>query len=196
MPSPIEEAILRSLRRITRAIDLHSRKLTNTFGLTGPQLVCLRTIGQLKKTTHSTLSAEVALSQGTVSGIVDRLVTRQLVTRERNPKDRRQVTVSLTEAGEALIEQAPSPLQELFVERLTKLPASEQDRIRDTLAQIVRMMDSEDLEAAPILTTSPAAQSSEEVRDVLDAGDDDVAVVAEIAPALDVPSLDLKRKPD
>jgi DNA-binding MarR family transcriptional regulator len=190
MTRNIEEDILRSLRRISRAIDLHSRKLANTFGLTGPQLVCLRAIGQLGWTALTSLSNEVSLSQGTVTGIVDRLAARQLITRKRNPRDRRQVTVELTDAGRALVDQAPSPLQEIFLERLAELAVEEQDGIRDTLNRVVQMMDSETIEAAPVLSTSSVAQSSEEVRDVLEAGESSVAVAAEVNPAIDAYSMD------
>ncbi|MCJ7498823.1 MarR family transcriptional regulator [bacterium] len=181
----IEEDILRALRRITRAIDLHSRKLSSTFGLTGPQLVCLRTLGRVEHTTPSHLAKEMALSEGTVTGIVDRLVARQLVTRERNPRDRRLVTVTITDAGLALIDLAPSPLQETFKQQLAQLDSSGQMQIRDTLEQIVNMMGGENIEAAPVLSTSPTAQSTEEVRDVIDVGGADVAMVAEIVPATD-----------
>lgn len=157
----VEDDILRSLRRISRAIDLHSRHLASTFGLTGPQLVCLRAVGQLEAATPSELAKEVSLSQATMTGIIDRLAARQLVTRERVSKDRRRVTVRLTEAGVALIEQAPSPLQEKFVERLGQLAPEEQVEIRDNLERIVRMMDGEELDAAPVL--EPTATLEKEV---------------------------------
>ena len=37
-----QEDILRSLRRIMRAVDLYSRRLVTDHGLSGPQLLCLR----------------------------------------------------------------------------------------------------------------------------------------------------------
>lgn len=150
--SDFEEDVLRSLRRITRAIDLHSRHLATTFGLTGPQLVCLRVVADQGPLSPSQLAREVALSQATITGIVDRLATRQLLTRERINTDRRLVTVSLTDAGRALIQAAPSPLQERFAERLAALSDKEQASIRMTLAQIVQMMDGSDLDAAPVLS--------------------------------------------
>lgn len=186
--SPIDDDILRALRRITRAIDLHSRKLANTFGLTGPQLVCLRVLADVESATPSFLAKEVALSQGTITGIIDRLVLRQLVQRTRATTDRRLVTVTLTNAGRALVKQAPSPLQETFTEQLAQLPAADQARLRDTLEQVVRMMGGEEIEAAPILSTSPTAQSPEEVQDVLDTGETDLAIVADIAPSIDPPT--------
>jgi DNA-binding MarR family transcriptional regulator len=186
MPVELEEEVLIALRRITRAIDLHSRKLANTFGLTGPQLVCLRALARIGQTNPGALAKHVALSQGTVTGIVDRLLARQLVTRERNPRDRRQVTLAITSAGRALVEQAPSPLQERFLSRLSQLSATKQTQIRDTLGQIATMMGGDEIEAAPVLSTSPAAQSTGEVRDVLEAGETDVAWRADIAPKMEV----------
>jgi DNA-binding MarR family transcriptional regulator len=95
----------------------------------------------------------VALSNATVTGIIDRLAARQLVSRQRSERDRRLVKVSVTPAGHALVVQAPSPLQEQFVRRLAALPDADQQRIRDTLDEMVHMMGSERLEAAPILST-------------------------------------------
>ena len=155
----LEEDILTSLRRITRAIDIHSRYLANTFGLTGPQLVCLRVLGRLGQTTPSELARHVALSQATVTGIVDRLARRQLVTRARSEADRRLVEVAITEAGTALVAQAPSALQEKFAQRLRNLSKEEQEIIRITLQKIVQMMDGEELDAAPVLSTDMSSPS-------------------------------------
>jgi DNA-binding MarR family transcriptional regulator len=153
----LEEDILVALRRITRAIDLHSRYLANTFGLTGPQLVCLRILGRHEALTPTELARHVSLSPATVTGIVDRLATRQLLTRERSTTDRRHVTVTITTAGHDMLTDAPSALQEKFAERLAKLSGREQEGIRLTLSKIVRMMDGEGIEAAPVLSTDPTA---------------------------------------
>jgi len=153
----LEEDILVALRRITRAIDLHSRYLANTFGLTGPQLVCLRILGRYDQLTPTELAKHVSLSQATVTGIVDRLATRQLLVRERSTTDRRHVTVTITDAGRALLTDAPSALQEKFARRLKQLSAEEQEIIRLTLTKIVRMMDGSDIDAAPVLSTDPNA---------------------------------------
>ena len=155
----LEEDILIALRRIIRAVDIHSRYLANTVGLTGPQLVCLRVLGRLGRCTPSELARHVALSQATVTGIVDRLARRQLVTRARSEADRRLVEVTITEAGAAVLEQSPSALQEKLARRLHDLPAAEQENIRTTLEKIVHMMDGEELDAAPVLSTSATAPS-------------------------------------
>lgn len=146
-----EEDILRSLRRITRAIDIHSRQLAQEHRLTGPQLVCLRQINRDGQTTPSALARQISLSQATVTGILDRLSNRGLVSRVRSDADRRRVHVTLTEAGQALAAKAPSPLQQRFAQRLDALPPEGQARIADVLQQIVRMMEADTLKASPVL---------------------------------------------
>ena len=153
MSQNFEEDVLRALRRITRATDLHSRHLSTTYGLTGPQLVCLRVIGKLQPISPSQLAREVSLSQATITGILDRLAARQLIARARTSVDRRVVTVDLTESGRALVAAAPSPLQETFVSRFTALPSAQQQQIRDTLNQVVSLMGGENLDAGPMLAT-------------------------------------------
>jgi len=148
---PIEESILRSLRRITRAIDLYSRQLAKQFKLTGPQLVCLRHVRQHGALMPSELAKAVSLSQATITGIIDRLQAQDLVTRERSDQDRRRVIVELTAEGRRLVDSLPSPLQERFATRLAELPAGNQQVIDTVLKQIVEMMEAEELEAAPVL---------------------------------------------
>ena len=159
MTTELEDDVLRALRRIMRAIDLHSRQLAMAFGLTAPQLVSLRVIAEEGPISPSQLARQVSLSQGTITGIVDRLAARQLVTRERSSQDRRVVTVGVTDAGRALIETAPSPLQERFVSRLNALSSEEQAIIRLTLSKIVRMMDGEEIDAAPVLASDEEIQT-------------------------------------
>ncbi|HUU00373.1 MAG TPA: MarR family transcriptional regulator [Myxococcota bacterium] len=166
--SSYEDSILRSLRKITRAIDLHSRRLASQFGLTGPQLVCLRVLENQGPLTPGKLAREVALSQGTITGIVDRLLNRQLVTRERSQADRRSVSVAITRKGLEMIETAPSPLQESFALRLRKLPQENQLVIHTILNQIVRMMDAEKLDAAPMLSSGDPSVPASSVEEFLE----------------------------
>lgn len=163
MSTELEEDVLRSLRRIMRSIDLHSRQLATAYGLTGPQLVSLRVIAEQGPLSPSRLARLVSLSQGTITGIVDRLAARQLVTRERTQKDRRVVMVEVTDAGRALIATAPSPLQERFVDQLHALSHEEQSIIRLTLGKIVRMMGGEAIDAAPVLASEAQIQGPHEV---------------------------------
>jgi DNA-binding MarR family transcriptional regulator len=168
MSRGVEDKILRSLRRITRAIDLHSRWMASHFGLTVPQLVCLRTLAQRDDITPSALSREVDLSQATITGIIDRLVKRDLVKRQRSETDRRRVALTITPEGNKLLAASPSPLQERFLNRLSELPEENQRVIETVLEQVVRMMDAEGLDASKVLTTGLPSASADEVEEFLE----------------------------
>ncbi len=152
---PHAENIFRSLRRIARAIDVHSRDLTSRFNLTVPQVVCLRQLLYGGPCTPSSLARMVFLSQATVTGIVDRLESRGLVIRERKEADRRRVTVSLTTQGRAVTESLPHPLQDKFAGRLGSLSESEQADIDRILDRVCEMMEAHGLETAPLGTADP-----------------------------------------
>ncbi len=146
------EEVLVALRQIIRAIDLHSRKLNKDAGLTGPQLVLMRAIQSSDAlVTIRELSNNTNMSQATATTILDRLESRGLVQRQRSQLDKRKVHAHLTEAGKALLEKAPQPLQEDFVERFQTLDEWEQSLLLSSVQRISSMMKAEHLPAAPVL---------------------------------------------
>jgi len=135
--------IFMDLRRIMRAMDVYSRQLSGSHGLTGPQMLCLREISDQGSLTTGALALAVALSPATLTGILDRLEVRGLVSRERRPEDKRRVLVSLTPLGQQMSQELPSPIQECFSSLLTELSAEEQTAIREALNKVARMMEEE-----------------------------------------------------
>lgn len=162
MSDSVEERILRSLRRISRAIELHSKQLKADVRLTAPQLICLRELRDVEQTTPSQLAHAVSLSQATITGILDRLESRGLVARERNPRDKRRVLVELTAEGRAAVDAAPLPLHARFAARLAKLTEEERSQIESVLARIVRMMEAEAIDAAPMLVGGSMSDDADE----------------------------------
>ena len=76
------------------------RRLRDTFEITLPRFDLL---AQLERTpkgmTLGELSQRMMVSNGNVTGVVDRLVEQGLISRRPSPKDRRAQIVSLTAAG-------------------------------------------------------------------------------------------------
>lgn len=162
VPEPrTTKEVLAALRRIIRAIDLHSRALVHRYGLTGPQLVVLKELAEGPPRTVSELAQAVNLSQATLTGILDRLDRKGLIGRVRSTEDRRKVIVSLTPAAKEVIAQAPPLLQEHFTQAFGGLAEWEQNQILSSLQRIVALMEAESVEAGPILSTGPLDASSE-----------------------------------
>jgi DNA-binding MarR family transcriptional regulator len=148
-----ELRVFQSLRRIIRAIELHSRKLATDYGITGPQLVCLVTIREEEPLTIKNLAQSAYLSASTVVGIVDRLEEKGLATRIRSVSDRRAVQISITEKGRILLASAPSPIQESLAQALEGLPEEEKVSIALALEKVVDLMEARGIDAAPVLET-------------------------------------------
>lgn len=157
----VEEMVVVALRRIIRVIDLRSRYLVTQYGLTGPQLVLLKELSARDGDSVSKLTRAVHLSQATVTGILDRLEKRELVRRQRSDEDRRRVQIWLTDAGRELLAEAPTLLQEEFIDQLASLDDWEQTQILSSLQRVVSMMEAKHIDATPILTTGPVSATPE-----------------------------------
>lgn len=152
-PESLERGIVRSLRRIIRAVGLYSKELLRRRNLTTSQLATLRQLARRGALSAGDLARGISVSQATITGIVDRLESRGLVTRVRDMEDRRRVVIDLTEAGREVVATSPPPLHERFVLRLAELPTEEREEIARVLDRIVEMMEVEDVEASPVLAT-------------------------------------------
>ncbi len=147
------EELFIALRRITRAIDLHSKKLQRETGLTTSQLLVLEAAVKLEMPSPGNIAKEVQLSQATVTNLIDRLERNGLIVRSKSEADKRVVEVRLTDTGKQIMEIAPEPLQAGFLREYRKLERWEQHQLVGSMQRIAVLMDAEDIDASPILTT-------------------------------------------
>ncbi|NAW67705.1 MarR family transcriptional regulator [Vibrio sp. V27_P1S3P104] len=145
------EEVLVAIRQIIRAIDLHSKKLSKHAGLTGPQLILMRSIEALGEVTIRQLSKHTNMSQATATTILDRLERNHYVQRVRSNTDKRKVHAYLTDEGKALLAKAPQPLQDSFVAQFRQLDDWEQSLLLSSVQRLSSMMNAENMDVAPML---------------------------------------------
>lgn len=167
----INDQILIALRRIVRAIDQHSRRLAQEFGLTGPQVVLLRELVQNGEMHVAELAKNISLSHATVTDILNRLEKRGLIGRTRSLTDRRRIMVTATEQAKALIKQSPPLLQEQFSNQLANLQDWELAQTLSVLQRVALMMDARQVDASPLLATGSVTAEPEMVEIVTRPGD-------------------------
>jgi DNA-binding MarR family transcriptional regulator len=136
------------LRKITQAVDLHSKYLNKNFGLTGPQLIILQELSNGEKTV-SELAHRVSLSQGTVTDIIHRLEKKDLIIKRRSNRDKRRVLITLSEKCKELLALAPPPLKETFTNSFSQTEEWEQLMILSSMNRIVKMMSADAIDAPP-----------------------------------------------
>lgn len=151
--------VLISLRKIIQAIDLHSRNLSKKYGLTGPQLVILQEIASSSQISVTELGRAISLSQGTVTDIISRLEKKGLVYKKKSENDKRRIELYVTEECHRLLEKAPPPLQETFLEQFGAISDWEQMMILSSLQRLVEMMEAKKIDASPILVSGPITNS-------------------------------------
>src|SRR3990167_7277214 len=148
------DEVLISLKRIIRAIDLHSKKLVTKYGITGPQALVLKRIIHYKKVPSGILARDVNLSHATVTSILDRLEKQNYIVRIPSLDDKRKVLIEPTDRAIKIFKNAPPLLQEEFISAFHKLDSWEQTQMLSTLQRIGTMMDAKNISATPLLATT------------------------------------------
>lgn len=125
-------ALIGRLLRISKHIEMQITQCHKDFSLTSGEfdvLATLRRAANQSCLTPSELTEALLLTSGAMTNRLDKLVDKGLVSRCHSKEDRRSVTVSLTESGRALIDQAI----EVHVSVLNDLTQSLSDKDKDLL---------------------------------------------------------------
>ena len=129
-------ATIRELVRTYQAFSSYSEAFVRRYDLTPAQFDVLATLGHTHGMTMGEIGTKTLITKGTLTGVVDRLAKKGLVSREVPPKNRRHVIVKLTDEGEALFEQAfPAHLQDIQ-QHLESLDTSELELLQVLLKRL------------------------------------------------------------
>ena len=101
------------------------------LGLTYPQFLVMLALYDGAPRTVGELGLELGMDNGTLTPLLKRLQSAGLVTRTRDQHDERRVLIDLTEAGEALREEACSIPEK--IETACRLTPKDFVELRDTL---------------------------------------------------------------
>ncbi|GAA3012206.1 MarR family winged helix-turn-helix transcriptional regulator [Microbacterium aurantiacum] len=84
------------------------------------------------------VTANMLISQPSVSRLVDRMVSRGLLTKCADPDDRRGSLVTATDAGAAVFRRVASAHGKAIAERMSPLDDTELAQLRDLTAKLRR----------------------------------------------------------
>ncbi|MCB0210722.1 MAG: MarR family transcriptional regulator [Anaerolineae bacterium] len=124
-----EQTALDLYIKLSRASDALSSRINQHLkevNLTISQFGVLEALYHLGSLHQNQLAEKILKSGGNMTMVIDNLVKRNLVCRERDETDRRFVTVHLTEAGQELIEAIFPRHVQTVVEEVSVLTLDEQ----------------------------------------------------------------------
>lgn len=93
------------LWRAAQAVEGAANRYLANFNLTLSQFGAIEALYHLGPLNQRQLAGKILRSTGNLTMVIDNLERDGLVQRQRDPLDKRVINVSLTEAGQALIEQ-------------------------------------------------------------------------------------------
>lgn len=90
---------MQRLWELVHALAVCSKRMGRTLGVTGPQRLVIRVVGQSPDATASEISEILGLHPSTLTGVLARLESQCLLQRRVDAADRRRVRFRLTPAG-------------------------------------------------------------------------------------------------
>jgi DNA-binding MarR family transcriptional regulator len=98
-PSGETLQFMQRLWELVHALDVRSKRMAQEIGVTGPQRLVIRLIGQRPRQTASEIATTLGKHPSTLTGVLARLEARALIVREADAEDRRRARFTLTAAG-------------------------------------------------------------------------------------------------
>lgn len=141
---------LTAMRKILRTTELNSKQLMRETGLTPSQLVFMQLLDAEGERTAGYVASRMGITQATTTALLQKLETAGMIQRRRGDKDRRQVLLSLTEAGGKVLAAAPDGVHAQFLAQFSALKDWEQQMLVAALERVADMLDNSHEDAAAV----------------------------------------------
>jgi len=139
-PAAVDAVVEHYEALMHRLIADHAPDFTEV-GITMSQAKVLYVVMAAGELRMSELAARLGIGSSSASGLADRLVELELLTRHDDPADRRQVVVTTTPKAAALMERFRELNQRQLRELLTRLDPEELDIVDRSLEVLGRAID-------------------------------------------------------
>ena len=127
---------LRQLIRCTQAFERFSGVHVKKLGLTESQFDVIATLGNTRGMTCKELGERTLITKGTLTGVLDRMEARGLISRKADAVDARRTHIALTQKGTALFNDA-FPAHMLHLQRaFDRVPAAELAQLHKHLGDL------------------------------------------------------------
>ena len=118
-------------------LDDDMARVNAALGLTPARMHLLWELGQRGPVPQRVLAEALKVTPRAVTGLVDALVARELVTREAHPSDRRATLVTLTAQGETLVAKLKRGHKDLARALFSSMSSGEFDSFSRSLAGLI-----------------------------------------------------------
>ncbi len=138
-PKPQGETLqfMQRLWALTHALEVRSKKIAKMLGVTGPQRLVIRLIGQTPGLAARDIAQTLDLHPSTLTGILARLDAQGLIRRDVDDADRRRAQFQLTAAGKRIDRERKGTVEAAVRRALTRATPSVITNTTDLLGLLV-----------------------------------------------------------
>lgn len=109
-------------------------------GLTQTQTIAIRVIAQYNRLSLTKLSHEMSIRKATASGIIDRLEKIDLIKKERDTKDKREIYIEFSEKGKELVGEITEDLNRCYKRMFSEAKETELIEIYEALVKAKELL--------------------------------------------------------
>ncbi|MCC6808045.1 MAG: MarR family transcriptional regulator [Deltaproteobacteria bacterium] len=123
-PPPLGHVLefMRSIWALDHALQKRSKRMKRAQGITGPQRLVLRIVGRFPGISAGQLAELLHVHKSTLTGVLDRLERRGLISRRQDPQDGRRSFFGLTKSGRAIETKHEGTVEATVRKVLSDLP--------------------------------------------------------------------------
>ncbi|WP_053852029.1 MarR family winged helix-turn-helix transcriptional regulator [Streptomyces sp. NRRL B-24085] len=128
-------SLLYMVKQVELVVRSHLDELVRPSGITALQYTALTVLERHDGLSAAQLARDSFVTAQSIADLVRSLETRGLVRRERNPTNRRERLILLTEEGRALLDRHAGPVRELEERMVRDLTAHQTEQFRQALTR-------------------------------------------------------------
>jgi DNA-binding MarR family transcriptional regulator len=132
------------IRQMMSRISTSSHNASKRFGFTSAQIRVLHTLLGSGPMSAASIAYLLGVTPSNLTGIVDRLESKGLLTRIRREDDRRVLLLTLTNEGVAQAQHIPDPIREHVAASLAPLDDEEAAQLVASLERLVMLLEQAD----------------------------------------------------
>ena len=132
--------VLQQFRVIYGSMRQYFRELEESCGLPCSQTWVLQEVARTPEIGITDLAGRLGIHQSTCSILVEKLVTRGYLVKQKMTKDQRRIGLRLSASGEELIARLPGPAEGVLPEALSSIPLVSLKTLHINLDELIQHM--------------------------------------------------------
>lgn len=128
-------SLLYMVKQVELVVRSHLDELVRPSGITALQYTALTVLERHDGLSAAQLARDSFVTAQSIADLVRSLETRGLVRRERNPRNRRELLILLTDAGRELLARHEEQVRELEERMVRDLTAHQAQQFRQALSK-------------------------------------------------------------